>query len=56
MISNRQELLEQSKIFQRNLQALELMISSGNAEALEDLIDQASLARANWTMNNTRPR
>jgi prephenate dehydrogenase len=56
MISNRQELLEQSKIFQRNLHALELMISSGNAEALEDLIDQASLARANWTMNNNRPR
>ena len=56
MISNRQELLEQSKIFQRNLQALELMISSGNAEALEDLIDQASLARANWTMNSNRPR
>ncbi len=50
MISNRQELLEQSKIFQRNLQAFELMISSGNTEALEDLIDQASLARANWTM------
>ena len=56
MISNRQELLEQSKIFQRNLQALELMISNGNAEALEDLIDQASLARANWTMNSNRPR
>jgi prephenate dehydrogenase len=57
MISNRQELLEQSKIFQRNLQALELMISSGNADALEGLIDQASLARANWTMNsNNRPR
>ena len=56
MISNRQELLEQSKIFQRNLHALELMISNGNAEALEGLIDQASLARANWTMNSTRPR
>jgi prephenate dehydrogenase len=56
MISNRQELLEQSKIFQRNLQALELMISSGNAEALEGLIDQASMARANWSMNSNRPR
>jgi prephenate dehydrogenase len=56
MISNRQELLAQSKIFQRNLQALELMISSGNAEALEDLIDQASLARANWTMTTNKPR
>ncbi len=56
LISNRQELLEQSKIFQRNLQALELMISSGNADALEGLIDQASLTRANWTMNSNRPR
>ena len=51
MISNREELLAQSKIFQRSLQALELMISSGNAEALEGLIDQASLTRANWTMS-----
>ena len=56
MISNREELLAQSKIFQRNLQALELVISSGNAEALEDLIDQASLTRANWTMTSTKPQ
>jgi prephenate dehydrogenase len=54
MISNREELLAQSKIFQRNLQALELMISSGNAEALEGLIEQASQARANWSMNKQR--
>ena len=50
MMSNREELLAQTKIFQRNLQALELMISSGNSEALEGLIDQASLARAHWRM------
>ena len=50
MVSNREELLAQSKIFQRNLQALELMISSGNGEALEDLIQQASLTRASWRM------
>lgn len=50
MVSNREELLAQSKIFQRNLQALELMISSGNGEALEGLIEQASLTRANWSM------
>jgi len=50
MISNREELLAQTKIFQRNLQALELMISSGNAEALEGLIEQASLTRAHWRM------
>ncbi len=50
MVSNREELLAQSKIFQRNLQALELMISSGNGEALEGLIEQASNTRANWSM------
>jgi prephenate dehydrogenase len=52
LVSNREELLEQSKIFQRNLQALEVMISSGNAEALEGLIEQASNTRANWTMTS----
>jgi prephenate dehydrogenase len=52
LISNREELLAQSKIFQRNLHALELMISSGNAEALEGLLEQASNTRANWTMTS----
>ncbi len=55
MISNREELLAQSKIFQRNLQALELMISSGNSEALEGLIEQASMTRANWSMTSNKP-
>lgn len=50
MVSNREELLAQSKIFQRNLQALELMISSGNGEALEGLIEQASQTRSTWSM------
>lgn len=50
MISNREELLAQSKVFQRTLQAMELMISSGNGDALEGLIEQASTTRANWTM------
>ncbi len=52
MISNREELLAQTKIFQRNLQALELMISSGNGDALEGLIEQASLTRAHWRMSH----
>ena len=56
MISNREELLAQTKIFKRNLETLELMISSSNADALETLIDQASLARANWTMTSTKPQ
>ncbi len=50
MVSNREELLAQGKVFQRTLQAMELMISSGNGDALEGLIEQASNTRANWTM------
>jgi prephenate dehydrogenase len=50
MMANREELLAQSKIFQRNLQAMELMISIGNDEALLEQIETASLARANWSM------
>ena len=50
MMSNREELLAQSKIFQRNLQALELMIANGNGEALLEQIENASATRANWSM------
>ena len=50
MLSNREELLAQSKIFQHNLQALERMISSSDSEALEGLIEQASVVRTNWRM------
>jgi prephenate dehydrogenase len=50
MMANREELLAQSKIFQRNLQALDLMIANGNSEALLDQIENASDARANWSM------
>ena len=50
MVSNREELLAQCKIFQHNLQAFEHMISSGNADALEGLIEQASQTRAHWRM------
>ena len=52
LISNREELLAQSQIFQRNLQALELMISSGNTQALEDSIQQASRTRSGWSMTS----
>jgi len=50
MVSNREELLAQSAIFREHLQTLESMISSGNGEALEGLIEQASLTRAKWSM------
>jgi prephenate dehydrogenase len=50
MVSNREELLAQSKIFQRNLEALEVMIASGNADALLEQFEHASETRANWSM------
>jgi prephenate dehydrogenase len=52
LLSNHEELLVQSKIFQRSLQALEVAVSSGNAQALEGLIEQASMTRAHWSMNS----
>ncbi len=51
MVSNREELLAQSKIFQRSLQALELMLSSGNEDALIEQFEHASATRANWSMS-----
>ncbi|MDB5945003.1 MAG: prephenate dehydrogenase, partial [Ramlibacter sp.] len=50
LLANRQELLEQSKAFQRALQSMELMISNSNGEALEESIGSASRARASWRM------
>ena len=51
MVSNREELLAQSQIFQRSLQALEVMISSGNGDALRGQFEHASAIRANWSMS-----
>ena len=48
LLANRQELLAQSKLFLRMLQAMEAMIESGNGEALERLIGQASEKRSKW--------
>jgi prephenate dehydrogenase len=56
MISNGEELLAQTRIFKNNLQLIEDMIASGNAEAVEDLIDHASLARSNWSMTSNKPQ
>jgi prephenate dehydrogenase len=51
LLSNREELLAQSRGFQYQLRTLERLISSGDAQALEELIDQASRTRAGWSMN-----
>jgi len=55
LMSNREEVLKQSMRFRHTLDALEHVIKSGNAEALEDLILKASDARANWQMNAPKP-
>lgn len=53
LIANREELLEQSKIFQATLNSLEELIASGDGDALEARIDQASSTRANWRVSLT---
>lgn len=56
LIANREELLKQSARFRHTLDAMEHVIRSGNTEALEDLIRQASEARAGWQMNGKPQR
>jgi prephenate dehydrogenase len=52
LLSNRQELLTQSQLFQRNLQAMEQLIRDGNTDALEELIAHASQTRTQWSMTS----
>lgn len=56
LMANREELLSQAKIFQDTLQAMEKLIASGNTEALENMIQQASATRAHWRMGASRPQ
>jgi prephenate dehydrogenase len=55
LVGNREEVLHQSQRFRHALDALEHVMRSGNAEALEDLIRGPSEARARWQMGATRP-
>ena len=55
LIANREEVLKQSARLRYTLEAMELAIKSGNAQALEDMIRSASDARAGWQMNAVRP-
>jgi len=55
LVSNREELLKQSMRFRHTLDAMEHVIKSGNVEALEDLIRNASDARSGWQMNASKP-
>lgn len=54
LIANREELLAQSKIFQQSLQSFEQLITSGNSDALESMITQASETRATWRLSSPK--
>jgi prephenate dehydrogenase len=54
LIANREEVLNQSQRFRHTLDALELVMRSGNAEALEDLIRGSADGRAAWQMGAPR--
>lgn len=52
LLANRHELLAQSQLFRAQLQAFEDHMTSGNGQAIEALIEQASTARAQWQMTH----
>ncbi len=54
LIANKEELLEQSKIFQNTLQDLEKLIAAADGDALEDGIEKASHTRANWRISSPK--
>nr|WP_297357455.1 prephenate dehydrogenase/arogenate dehydrogenase family protein [uncultured Caldimonas sp.] len=55
LLANKEEVLKQSLRFRHTLDALEHVMKSGNAEALEDLIRSAAEARATWQMSTPKP-
>jgi prephenate dehydrogenase len=54
LMTNREELLTQSRLFQQALQVLEHLMATGEADTLEQLIEQASHTRAHWRMSSTK--
>ena len=54
LIANKEELLEQSRIFQASLNALEKLIANADGDGLEAQIDQASQTRANWRISTPK--
>jgi len=55
LVANREEVLKQVQHFRHALEALELVLRTGNAEALEDLIRGPSEGRASWQMGQLGP-
>lgn len=48
LLANKEELLTQSKNFRQELQSLEKLIGTGDGDALQSRIQQASQTRADW--------
>ncbi len=55
LMANREEILKQTQRFRHTLDAMEHVIGTGNAPALEALIKSASDARSGWQMNAMTP-
>ena len=54
LLSNREELIAQSKLFQQALRNIEQAMEKGNVQALEDMLTLASETRAHWRMGAKR--
>jgi prephenate dehydrogenase len=54
LLSNRLELVEQAKMFQRSLMNMLHLAETGEGEKLEDMIAQASEVRAHWRMGHQK--
>lgn len=54
LMANKQELIEQAKIFQRSLYDMLQKAEAGQADELEAMIDLASNTRAHWRMGHRK--
>jgi prephenate dehydrogenase len=54
MLANKQELLAQTKLFQKSLAHFERLIHASSAEQLEAQIERASVSRSQWRMTSKR--
>ncbi len=55
LLTNREEVLKQAARFRHTMDALELIMRTGNGEALEQMIRVASEGRGKWQMGSPRP-
>ncbi|MEP6722544.1 MAG: prephenate dehydrogenase/arogenate dehydrogenase family protein [Variovorax sp.] len=52
LLANREQLLAQTREFREALEALELMVATGDAQGLESAIESARRVRAGWQSGN----